>query len=82
VALAVMISIAHAIALHFEIRRYTTGLDVLKFNLNSDIEWWPVPMIQPMELWGIASIAFLVTAFFVFRTFDRKLETQTGETRS
>ena len=73
IALAVMISIAHAIALHFEIRRYTTGLDILKFNLNTDVEWWPVPFVQPMELWAFASIAFLIMAIFVLRTFDRRL---------
>ncbi len=72
VALTVMISIAHAIALHFEIRRYTTGLDILKFNLNADVEWWPMSFVQPMELWALASIAFLVVAIFVFRTFDRR----------
>ena len=56
---------AQAIALHFNIRRYVTGLDVGSFNLNDGIEWWWGSGIAPMVLWAIGSIAFAGLAFLV-----------------
>jgi len=55
------LSIANAIALHTNIRRYTTGVRVQGFNLDSPREWWwPFfpSFVGPTLLWAIGSVAF------------------------
>ncbi len=52
------LAIAASIALHFDIRRYTTGLDHLAADPGRDAEWWwNVPM-SPAAVWIIGSVAF------------------------
>lgn len=53
-----LISIANALALHRNIRRYTTGLDATGWNLDSSVEWWWNIPISPMGMWIIGSISF------------------------
>ena len=53
---ALSCSIASSIALHVQIRRYVTGLDVSHPNLNISIEWWRFP-ISPMATWLIGTLA-------------------------
>jgi hypothetical protein len=48
-------SLAASVALHTQIRRYVTGLDVSHPNLNVSIEWWRLP-ISPMTTWIIGSL--------------------------
>lgn len=49
---------ANALALHRNIRRYTTGVDATGINLDSHIEWWwPIP-ITPMGMWILGSVSF------------------------
>ena len=55
------LSLANAIALHTNIRRYTTGVRVQGFNLDSPREWWwPFfpSFAGPTLLWAIGSVAF------------------------
>ncbi len=54
----VSLSVAHAVALHTNIRRYVTGLDNKTFNLDSGREWWWSIGVSPMALWLVASLAF------------------------
>lgn len=56
------LSLANAAALHTNIRRYTTGLDVTRFNLNERVEWW-WGSGSPMLVWAVGSIAFAVLAW-------------------
>lgn len=55
------LTIANAISLHTNIRRYTTGITVQGFNLDSPREWW-WPFLPdffgPTLLWAIGSVAF------------------------
>lgn len=55
------ISVANAIALHQNIRRYVTGLDNFGYNLNN-AEWWWFGLngswLTPMAVWWIGSLAF------------------------
>lgn len=57
-SIAVALSLANAVALGTNIRRYVTGLDVVSWNLNSNIEWWWNLAISPMFVWIAGSITF------------------------
>lgn len=56
----VALSVANAIALHTQIRRYVTGADVAGVNLDAGAEWWWQLPITPMATWIVGSIAFTV----------------------
>jgi hypothetical protein len=53
-------SIANFFALHFVLRRFITGTDVVDWNLNRNIEWWWSFMPSPLVSWFIGSIAFSI----------------------
>lgn len=53
---------ANAGALHANIRRYVTGQDQLRFNLNEGAEWWWSSGPSPMTTWYIGVLAFAVLA--------------------
>jgi hypothetical protein len=55
-----LISTAQAFALHFAMRRYITGSDVVDWNLNKNIEWWWSFMPSPMTSWAIGSLGFAI----------------------
>lgn len=55
---AAALSLANAVALHTNIRRYVTGSDVGSVNLNSNVEWWWNLAFSPMVVWLIGSLAF------------------------
>ncbi|MDR9396711.1 DUF2142 domain-containing protein [Pontimonas sp.] len=63
------LAIANSVALHHNIRRYTTGLDERGFDLNAGREWWWFGLresaITPMSVWLIGSIAFAAVAWIV-----------------
>lgn len=56
------LSIANAVALHHNMRRYITGLDQFGFNLNAGGEWWWFGLresfLTPMTVWVLGSLAF------------------------
>lgn len=59
---------AQSVALHENIRRYTSGADVSGFNLNSRLEWWwPGLPVGPMVVWAAGSIAFAAVAIILIR---------------
>ena len=57
------LSIAYAVALHTNMRRYITGNDISHWNLNKYLEWWWKSGPQPMTVWffGTVSFMFLIT---------------------
>lgn len=57
---AILLSIAHSLALHQNIRRYTNGLNTVGFDLNYRFEWWWQHAPSPMATWVLGSLAFLV----------------------
>lgn len=65
--IATTLSVANFVALHFNMRRYITGIDSMGWNLNQDIEWWWPGFISPMVVLLIGSLAFAVVAFTVAR---------------
>lgn len=55
------VSLANALALHAEIRRYVTGVDKRQLNLDARVEWWwSSTSVSPMGVWVIGSLAGLV----------------------
>lgn len=62
------LSIAQTVALHVQLRRYVTGLDVSSWNLDKDREWWwgDLP-VGPTLVWVVGSVAFAVLAVVVLR---------------
>ena len=57
----IALTVANSIALHTNIRRYTTGMGVQGFNLNSPIEWWWLffpGFLGPMTVWALGTLSF------------------------
>jgi hypothetical protein len=55
---ALGITIANAAALHVNLRRYVSGLQVTDVNLNHFVSWWWNVPITPMVTWVLGSIVF------------------------
>jgi hypothetical protein len=62
------LSLANAVALHVNMRRYITGIDNPNFNLDAPIEWWWGGPISPMTVWSVGSIAFAMALFALVAT--------------
>lgn len=65
VMLVSAIAVAHASALHTNLRRYLTGLDETWFNLNNGIDWWWSWAPPPMLVLAIGAAAFAGAAVAV-----------------
>jgi hypothetical protein len=59
--------VANAAALHTNIRRYISGLDVVDWNLNHHVEWWWEIPLSPMVIWLIGSLAFAGAMIIIVR---------------
>jgi hypothetical protein len=63
IGLTIPLSIAHAVALHTNIRRYTQGLSIdIRLDLNETIGWWWAHGPSPMTTWVVGSLAFAMTS--------------------
>jgi hypothetical protein len=75
IAIAVGLSLANSIALHTNIRRYVTGMDVGGLDLDFAREWWWWFMPQfftPNLLWIGGSLAFAGVTWIVIYHLPRK----------
>ena len=55
-------------ALHINLRRYITGIDLQGANLDDAYEWWWTGMpLTPMGLWATGSVAFAGLVFVLLR---------------
>jgi hypothetical protein len=61
------LTVAHAVALHVQVRRYVTGLDVSDVDLSHGSEWWWGWSLGPTTVWLVASAAFAVLAALVLQ---------------
>jgi hypothetical protein len=62
------LTIAHAVALHTNLRRYITGLDVSGANLETLIEWWWTDLpISPNTVFILGSLAFALFLLSVWK---------------
>lgn len=66
------LSIANSVALHTNIRRYVTGLDIKGWNLNTAVEWWWNMPVSPMLVWAFGSAAFCAALIVVTIQLTRK----------
>ena len=66
-AIVAALSLAHAIALHIQIRRYVTGLDVSHTLFGDDLEWWWGSGPGPTTVWVVAALAFTLVTAVVLR---------------
>lgn len=64
VFVAVALAIANSSALHTNIRRYITGMDVGGLNLNYKVEWWS-GFFDPNTVWVVGSLAFFAFVWTV-----------------
>ncbi|AAT88486.1 hypothetical protein ATY41_07350 [Leifsonia xyli subsp. xyli] len=65
------LGVAQALALHANLRRYVTGVDVLNVNLSASVEWWWNIPVSPMWLWVLASGAFVALMALIVIEFSR-----------
>jgi hypothetical protein len=52
------LTVAQSLALHTNLRRYVTGLDVRGFDLDDRVEWWWWSQPTPMVWWFVGTVAF------------------------
>jgi len=57
-----LVTVAHSVALHSNIRRYVTGVGNLSIDLDTGREWWWDIAITPNMVWVVGSVAFGVLA--------------------
>lgn len=58
VTVLVLVVLAHSAALHANIRRYVTGIDVASPDLDAGREWWWDIPLSPNAVWVLGSVAF------------------------
>ena len=75
------IIVANAIALHVNMRRYLTGVDMGGWNLNNRREWWWDLAATPVVVWAVGALAFAFAVHLLLRyhsvlspTHDQHLE--------
>jgi hypothetical protein len=76
IAMSIALVVANSIALHTNIRRYTTGTLVEGLNLNSPREWWwgfLPEILNPNVIWLVGTVAFAVPIWFAFVVLTRSV---------
>ncbi|HMM82462.1 MAG TPA: DUF2142 domain-containing protein [Terrimesophilobacter sp.] len=68
------LSIAQAVALQINMRRYITGIDKQGWNLDANIEWWWDIPFSPMFVWIVGSVAFAALVTVTVRELTRTHE--------
>jgi len=56
---------AYFITLHFDIRRYVTGIDGAAPNLDAGAEWWWTLPIGPTAVWLLGTLAYGAMVFLI-----------------
>jgi hypothetical protein len=75
----ILLSCANSIALHANIRRYTTGTDLFGFNIGLEAEWWWESAPHPMAIWIIGTAAFAAVASTLFTIGSSTSREQVGQ---
>jgi hypothetical protein len=79
------LGLANAIALHTNIRRYTTGIRVQGFNLDSPREWWwPFfpEFIGPTLVWAIGTVSFIALLWILLFRVVPSIALDTAATKN
>lgn len=61
---AALLSVATAVALHINIRRYTTGLEDASVDPGADAEWWS-GFASPLGMWVVGSACAALLLLFI-----------------
>lgn len=61
------LTVANSVALHVNLRRYVTGVDVPGLNLDLAVEWWWNAPITPLGVWALGTVATAVLAGILVR---------------
>lgn len=67
---ATALTLGNFVALHFNMRRYITGIGTMGWNLNDGVDWWWTGVISPMAVLLIGSVAFGLVAFGIAREIN------------
>ncbi len=77
----IALTLANSIALHTNIRRYTSGMGVQGFYLDNPREWWWLffpDFLGPTLLWAVGSVGFaLLLWLLLFRVAPGSLQPKT-----
>ncbi len=68
-AIVALVSIANSAALHTNLRRYVTGIDVSSWNLDANREWWWPGVPSPLTVWAVGSLSMFAAALLVMSFF-------------
>jgi len=83
IVIGVLISLAHAVSLWTNVRRYTTGLMINQgFNLNSPLEWWWGWAPSPNFVFVLGVLSFSVFIYAAFKLILTQSESKTESTVS
>ena len=61
------LSIAQGLALAYQVRRYTSGIDGSLINIDSQREWWSTSAASPLTVILIGAMAYFLLAWVVVR---------------
>ena len=80
--LTLSLTVANSIAIHANIRRYVTGVDLQGVNLNTSREWWWKLPIEPMTVFSVSTLSFGMICFIVFMSqiFSKTKDAQLVQT--
>ncbi|MHA6693988.1 DUF2142 domain-containing protein [Homoserinimonas sp. A520] len=67
VLIVVALSVANAVSLHVNMRRYIKGADHPGSNLDLGIEWWWNGAPSPMFAWAVGSLAYAALLAVILR---------------
>lgn len=59
-ATAAALAVAAAVALHTNVRRYTTGVDSWSVDPGAGAEWWWAAVPSPVVIWVVGSLSFAI----------------------
>lgn len=65
--IASTLTVVYFVSLHFNLRRYITGINQMGVNLNDHMQWWWNGMFSPMTLLIIGSVSFAIFCFLTIR---------------
>ncbi|MFI8594517.1 DUF2142 domain-containing protein [Microbacterium sp. NPDC078428] len=74
---AALLTVATAVSLHINIRRYTTGLEDAAVDPGADAEWWWSGVASPLTVWIIGSVCAATLLIFLAWQVGRVGETAT-----
>ena len=57
---AAALAVAAAVALHTNVRRYTTGVDSWSVDPGAGAEWWWAAVLSPVVIWVVGSLSFAI----------------------